>query len=67
MLHWSLVQFYYRENLMEINFLFHAKQKVDKLEEAESRRVEETDHQEHKPMIMRKLIARISIRVGENV
>lgn len=25
---------------------------VDKLEEAESRRVEETDHQEHKPMIM---------------
>lgn len=27
---------------------------VDKLEEAESRRIEETDHQEHKPMIMRK-------------
>ncbi|KAG7203836.1 hypothetical protein KM043_013847 [Ampulex compressa] len=26
--------------------------KVDKLEEAESRRMEETDHQEHKPMIM---------------
>jgi len=27
---------------------------VDKLEEAESRRIEETDHQEHKPMIMRE-------------
>lgn len=27
---------------------------VDKLEEAESRRVEETDHEEHKPMIMRE-------------
>lgn len=26
------------------------------MEEAESRRMEETDHQEHKPMIMRKYI-----------
>lgn len=38
------------------SFFFSFLLKVDKLEEAESRRMEETDHQEHKPMIMRKYI-----------
>ena len=40
------------QNLCLIYITFHLQ--VDKLEEAESRRVEETDHQEHKSMIMRK-------------